>query len=230
MKTVVSLLLLALCASALIADSALSTEEQERNANYLQIGGEPFVWPSRARPELRVTRDELRIEAHALPVIRMSGAGYNWIMDQQGGWVVTGNAEGRYSVCFQHRHSPGLSFGISVFREGEFLPDTELDVLARYVKGLVRGAPKGVDIAIVEGPYERQGFLRSTLIGEFPRSIRYRIHDHTNQRVLEREEFFLRKDGRLVVVTYENTPQLFERSRGAVVQLLGSVADTQAAE
>ncbi len=200
---------------------------QTSTASYLEYSGALLSWPTQARPPLQAESKILSDGENSYPSIVMKGADLELTAPQEEGLLVGGHNE-RYSIFFRHRVLPHFLVGISIFRPGTFLRELSNDSLMAYAKGLLARPPAGVTVTIREGPLDEMPRATFPLIAGFPRKLCYdwtQESPNGEKQTVRRIEYFTQVKGNLLVVTYENHPDNFARSRPFVEEWLVRLAE-----
>lgn len=190
--------------------------------SYLQYPGALLSWPTQPRPPMAAEGKILSDGENSYPSIVLRGAELELVAAQEDGLMVGGHND-RYSIFFRHRVLPHLIVGISIFRPGSFLRELSNDSLMAYAKGLLVRKPSDVTVNILEGPLDEMPRATFPLIAGFPRKLAYdwtQESPNGTKETIRRVEYFTQVKGQLVVVTYENHPDGFDRSRPFVEEWL----------
>lgn len=199
-----------------------ATPDSPEAAALAEFRGKPLPWPGSARPTFSLQRAKEDADG---------GQRLIWVLRRGGTFLSLDpivdfeyhEGDPRYSFLFRHQVLTGLRFGLSLFRPGEFLSGTDWGDLTAYLAARRGSLPKEATFTLIQGPDEAQNRYETTFLSAWPKEIIYEVHDPVTKEKYRRSEYFFKFDGFLAVVTYENSPELFERAKPLFLSILNRV-------
>lgn len=210
-----------LCLVALLATTvALGAS----NADILDAyDGDVYRWPTKARPDLNVAIKQRMIDGGEVSEVIMSGPAT--IIMPFADYIPAEGDDPRYSATLRHRINPALRIHVSIFGEGEFLPaEIDREAVIGYAKGLVDkkpGAPGATGLTIVNNLEEVGTFTDYTFVGGPPFYIHTRSPAAGGAPATDVLHYFIPREGKLIVLSFEAPADLMARNRSAIRRLFG---------
>ena len=165
---------------------------------------ERFTWPSEPRPGITIESRADSFDGVPITVSEFVFSDVRIRTDSPGIWIGANGPHGRYSLTMRHVQNPSITFSITWFGPGEFLPDIESASWSAYLEGLrqIHGTRL---LDIVEGG-NTGGGDGIFLFGKPYREVVYSISPDGEERSVARRELFLFLRGKLIAFVVEASP------------------------
>lgn len=176
LKQLIPCIGLALC--LLTGSAHAQTEKIEPDPviqSYLEVGGEPLLWPRQSTVKLALNATEYELDGMFFPSFHIQPPA-NWLADNLEPLSLIPPTDHPFSLLLQARMAPENLFAITAFRPGEVFSDFSQDELWRYGKGLARTyQTKTQSIEILRGAHTSRNSRSIGFLGKAPVVFEYRI-------------------------------------------------------
>ncbi len=222
MSSLKTLLTFAILAVALCQQ--LAAQQAAASAPYRNWTGPEYAWPASSLPALKLSGRWEREESQSLLRYVAEGNGIRITLNTLSPFrPVSAESSPLWkgsALILEDSRSAGAYLFITVFKEGDFLPDNGTDSLMGYAKALLKDAERtGSSIEIVDAP-ARMGGRRSLLLGQNAMGLGWKYYDAASKRHLVRSDYFFNQPGLLLVVSMTAPEESHQGLRMAAEELL----------
>lgn len=96
----------------------------------------PVLWPEAAAVKLQFRTEEVVFDSIPMKIGIVSGPGIEWENQFHDEWEPLARPPAEYSIAFRQRSGAPLTFAVTIFPPGTFLPNLKDEQWARYGLGL----------------------------------------------------------------------------------------------
>ncbi len=200
---------------ASLGGSAIAQTEQPSSASEI----EPAYWPQEPRPELSTTSFYTKFDGIDVPMYLIQSDKLRFEIANRQTLRINKTSSSRYSGELIDSQVPGISLGISVFKQGEFLPDLSEESWAAYKKGLLIEKPN-IEIVLDNSNIDQP--ITPYVFGKKFRQVAY--EQETQRAVIKRREIFAFVGPNLLVFTITGTKENVDRNWSSVEHLIGEMS------
>lgn len=180
---------------------------------------DPIHWPIEPRPKLGATSYFTDFDGISVPMYRFQGDGISFELASRRSLRVRQANSNRYSGELTDSRIPGVSLGVSIFREGEFLSDLSEESWDAYKASLAIDKP---DVQVV---LENSNIDQPTTPYVFGAKFRQIVYEQkTSRGIIKRREIFAFVGTNLLVFTITGTKESVDKNWTSVEHLIGEMS------
>ncbi|EDY82661.1 hypothetical protein VDG1235_2284 [Verrucomicrobiia bacterium DG1235] len=211
LKALIALLLAA--ATSMAADprqTVLQTEESDIV---------PIHWPQTPRPALGAMEYRTTFDGISVPMLLLQLDKLSFELSKRKSLKIRKSSSPRYSGELSDERIPGVSIGLSIFNQGEFLEDLSDQSWESYKAGLMIDKP-GIEIVFENSNIESPA--TPYVFGQTFRQIAY--EQVTANMTIKRREIFAKVGDRLLVITMSGTKDSIDQNWSSSEQLISEMS------